>query len=111
MLLAASGSTESQVVISVEHLEWAQAILEYAKRGIPRLYRIMATGTFGLHYDRIKRIIRKAGGEIPQSKLGKQLSHVLSSSQVKEIIQTMQDNREVEVTTALGRRDYNVKLL
>lgn len=110
MLLAASGSTESKVVIQQEHCEWAQGILDYAKRGIPHLYRIMATGTFGLHYEQVKRIIAKEGGQMLQTRLGKRLSHVLNITQLKEVLQTLQANGEIDIESNLRRRDHVVKL-
>ena len=110
MLLAASGTTENKVTMALEHMQQAKGILDYAKKSIPKLYRIMATGAFGLHYEQVKRIIAQAGGEIAQSTIGRKLSHALNGSQVKEILQTMQANGEIDITTALGRRDYTVTL-
>ena len=110
MLLAASGSAETAVTMHIEHMQQAQGILDYAKKSIPKLYRIMSTGTFGLHYERVKRIIANEGGEISHAKLGRKLSHVLSATQVKEITQTMLSNDEIEISRNIGQRDQIVKL-
>ena len=110
MLLAASGTSETKVTMHLEHVQQAQEILGYAKKGIPKLYRIMATGAFGLNYAKVKGIIVSEGGEMLQSKLGRKLSHLLNITQVKEILQTMQANQEIEITVHVGRRDYTVKL-
>lgn len=87
---------EQKTFIEIAHLKEADAVMAWVLKYLPKVYEPLGLGPAGEDIARIKRFLRKKGGEATHPQIARFMQGRITPHQLRERLQALLDGKEVE---------------